>query len=145
MSVYIFYTDNVPGINCLRLHCFSCMGFFNCSYRKPSFAIQTQEKPPQIPIRGPNSFALNWGSIKSFWKKKKCNPKPFQGSSQLSFIIIMVLVAKIICLTLLVIKACVVLCLVMAATMRYQMINYNFEASYWIRDLVLSGKNVGKT
>lgn len=70
-SVYIFYTDNIPGISCLRLHCFSCMGFFNCSYRKSSFAIQTQKKPPQILIRGPNSFAfLNWGSIKSFWKKK---------------------------------------------------------------------------
>lgn len=25
------------------------------------------------------------------------------------------------------------------------MINYNFEASYWIRGLVLSGKNFGKT
>ena len=70
-SVYIFYTVNVPGINCLRLHCFSCMGFFNCSYRKSSFASQTQEKPSQIPIRGPNSFAfLNCGSIKSCWKKK---------------------------------------------------------------------------
>lgn len=57
----------------------------------------------------------------------------------------MVLVAKIIYLTLIVIKACIALS---GDDGYYEVLNkinyHNFEASYWIKGLVLSGKNVGK-